>query len=301
MKEKRRDAWMPFYIGDYLRDTQHLNAEKHGAYVLLIFAYWVSGAPLPDDDEHLATIARVPLDRWHGIRNIIAAFFDIAHGVWRHKRVDIELRRAKRISKERSKAGAEGAAKRWQSDNNTDDKPMANAMANGMAKPSQNDAPSQSPPPKERVEAATPPDGAVKRAPKGTRLAGDFIVLMEWREEAREAREKHGKPAIDIDLEAELFTNYWLAKAGADGCKLDWHRTWINWILNSRAAALAKPANGRAPDPDETFRAMVRVFLERGTWARTHWGPAIGELGCKVPAHILAEFSEQLAARKSAA
>ena len=113
MSGARPDTWMPFYIGDYLRDTQHLSAEKHGAYVLLIFSYWVSGAPLPDDDEHLSTVTRLTRERWEVIRPVIAAFFRVADGVWRHKRVDIELKRAKRISKERSKAGDEGAGARW--------------------------------------------------------------------------------------------------------------------------------------------------------------------------------------------
>ncbi len=55
----RQDSWMPIYWGDHLRDTMHLTAEGHGAYLLLIAAYWTTGKPLPDDDDHLMTVARL--------------------------------------------------------------------------------------------------------------------------------------------------------------------------------------------------------------------------------------------------
>ena len=54
---------MPLWVGDYLADTQHLTCSEHGAYLLLIMAHWSSG-PLPDDDEQLARIARVPMEVW---------------------------------------------------------------------------------------------------------------------------------------------------------------------------------------------------------------------------------------------
>ena len=33
--------------------------------------------------------------------------------------------------------------------------------------------------------------------------------------------------------EAECFTNYWQAKPGAQARKLDWEKTWRNWVINS--------------------------------------------------------------------
>lgn len=90
MKEAKPDAWMPLYVGDWDGDTGHLDCEQDGAYGRLIRWYWRKG-PLPDDDAALARIIRMDLKRWRKIRPVIAAFFVIADGEWRHKRVDAEL------------------------------------------------------------------------------------------------------------------------------------------------------------------------------------------------------------------
>jgi uncharacterized protein YdaU (DUF1376 family) len=81
--------WMPFHIGDYLGDTEHLSTLQHGAYCLLLFSYWRRGG-LPDDDQQLANITKLPLDQWLIQRPILRAFF---YDDWKHKRVEAELRR----------------------------------------------------------------------------------------------------------------------------------------------------------------------------------------------------------------
>jgi 5-methylcytosine-specific restriction endonuclease McrA len=81
---------MPLYVADYLADTAHLNATESGAYLHLIMHYWKTGG-LPQDDKQLATIAKLSMHRWTGMRPTIAEFFSAG---WRHKRVDAEIAKA---------------------------------------------------------------------------------------------------------------------------------------------------------------------------------------------------------------
>ncbi len=99
---------MPFYPGDYLASTGHLTTEQHGAYLLLIFHYWINGG-LPTSDRELMAIARLSPSKWYGNRMAIASFFTTG---WRHKRIDAELNKAKKISEGRALAGLKGAWKR---------------------------------------------------------------------------------------------------------------------------------------------------------------------------------------------
>lgn len=102
------DTWMPWYIGDYLADTMHLRAAEHGAYLLLIAAYWRNAGPLNDADAALAAVARCTPAEWRRMRPTIAAFFDVRDSKWHHKRVDAELAAAAR---KQARAAAGGAGK----------------------------------------------------------------------------------------------------------------------------------------------------------------------------------------------
>jgi uncharacterized protein YdaU (DUF1376 family) len=80
---------MPFYVADYLGDTEHLSTLQHGAYCLLLFSYWRRGS-LPDDDQQLANITKMPLSDWLAHRSTLQAFF---YDGWKHQRVEAELKR----------------------------------------------------------------------------------------------------------------------------------------------------------------------------------------------------------------
>lgn len=214
---------MPFYIGDYLRDTQHLNAEKHGAYVLLIFAYWASGRPLPDDDEHLATICRMPVKRWRAIRPIIARFFQQEGDEWRHKRVDHELQRSVSITASRSDAGRIAAKVRW--DKQTHAPRIDDAM--------RQDAPSQSPT-QIQEEERTPLKAPRKRV--ACLDADQSKIFEEWYavyplRKARLSAEKAFLAALARASPAELMigaARYRDECAGKEARYIAHPSTWLN-------------------------------------------------------------------------
>jgi uncharacterized protein YdaU (DUF1376 family) len=149
---KKVDVWMPFYIGDYLRDTTHLTTEQHGAYFLLILNYWNRGKPLPDDDAHLSRVAGLTVDAWKVHRPTLVEFFDVRENSWFHGRIEEELTKAIKRAEDKSEAGKKGAAVRYGRANSsaiaelvTDaSRSHSSAIAGASQKESQTHAPSQS-------------------------------------------------------------------------------------------------------------------------------------------------------------
>ena len=97
-------AWMPFWAGDYLKDTIDLSRSEHGTYLLTICAYWSSGESLPN-----STFRRVCGKDFERV----SQFYSLCDGRWYHKRIDEELAKA-RANRVAAKEKASMAAKaRW--------------------------------------------------------------------------------------------------------------------------------------------------------------------------------------------
>jgi hypothetical protein len=87
--------------------------------------------------------------------------------------------------------------------------------------------------------ASRPTDEPKRKAsPKGTRLPEGFAVSDEMREWARE----HAPTCGMRDHEA--FVDYWLSAPGAKGRKLDWVRTWRNWMRREHDRRAGRPGAG---------------------------------------------------------
>jgi hypothetical protein len=61
-------------------------------------------------------------------------------------------------------------------------------------------------------------------------LPEDFTIPPDWIEDGYAARKRHGKPWVDLTLQAEVFCN---RQYSTGAIYVNWHRTWINWCLNS--------------------------------------------------------------------
>jgi uncharacterized protein YdaU (DUF1376 family) len=214
-------AWMPFYVADYLADTQHLSTKEHGAYVLLICHYWQHGG-LPKDDRTLAIITRLSL---HEFRTIKGKMNELFCDGWTHKRIDAEIARAEEISQKRADAASQRHSK-----------PDANADANAELLQTQSQSQSQSPPQRESESnnnsgAGPPVDGWVGKV---IRLTGDQVA--QW-----------GTAFANLDLPAELLSrDLWLAKQSAKA-RSAWFESTARYLTNRNAEAKAKSAKSYLP------------------------------------------------------
>ncbi|WP_053005692.1 helix-turn-helix domain-containing protein [Kiloniella spongiae] len=78
---------------------------------------------------------------------------------------------------------------------------------------------------------------------RGSRLDTDWVPDERDQDFAR----NRGLEEEDIATEALKFRNYWTSLGGRRACKIDWHRTWQNWILRihfGNNSAKGHPAQG---------------------------------------------------------
>jgi hypothetical protein len=101
---------------------------------------------------------------------------------------------------------------------------------------------------REIVARETPTVKIDRTASRGVRWHADAVVTEEWRQQAAQKRGEAKLPPLNIDLEAERFANYWAAKSGSGATKVDWLRTWINWVLNAKGSNNGNTARQSAHD-----------------------------------------------------
>ncbi len=135
----KTEIWMPLYIGDYLADTAYLTTEQHGAYLLLIMAYWRNGPP-PDNDTILESLTKMAPDAWSIARAVLGRYFVIQDGVWRHSRIEREIEKAQKNRAAAHEKASRAADSRWAKER---ERKMLEALPQQCASPSPSPSPSE--------------------------------------------------------------------------------------------------------------------------------------------------------------
>ena len=97
------------HIGDFIKATSRLTDSQAMAYLRLIWMYYDSEKPLPNDIEVLALQVGLSADQVH---LLLRAYFRLEDGVWKHSRCDAELEEYRSFVGKKSLAGKASAEQR---------------------------------------------------------------------------------------------------------------------------------------------------------------------------------------------
>jgi hypothetical protein len=122
--------------------------------------------------------------------------------------------------------GASERAKRWREAKKASQQTQTNANERERTQDKDKDTDKET---SKEAPPATPP-ATTPSAKKGTRLPADWKPtdeLLAWA--------KAERPDLNLNSTVETFVDYWLAKAGKDGSKLDWNRTFKVWVRGEKS------------------------------------------------------------------
>lgn len=135
--------------------------------------------------------------------------------------------------------------RKWDQENRSKSKKPSDKSDSNPTNPTGAATPALTPTPEDQEQKQ-------ERSPKGSRLPDGWAPS-----DADIAFAKAECPAIDWRREADKFRDYWQSKAGRDARKLDWHKTWCNWIRNS-SSPRAGP-NGQA-QPSRQAQGVASIL-----------------------------------------
>jgi len=90
--------YFELYPGDYLRDTAELTLAEHGAFLLLLSAYYATERAIPSDNPTLFRLVRaMTIDEQNAVSRVSELFFPIStvDGLRHNKRADEEIVKAR--------------------------------------------------------------------------------------------------------------------------------------------------------------------------------------------------------------
>lgn len=118
----------------------------------------------------------------------------------------------------------------------------------------------------------SPPSGAhtphhSAKSTKGTRLDPGWKPTGEDLASAM----AEGLSEFEARREAAKFRDYWIARPGKEGVKLDWPATWRNWVRRSAENLGRSPPAQACSSTEEERRKREDYFRRTGNW-NPKWG-----------------------------
>jgi hypothetical protein len=234
MKSPEKAPAFQWYPKDVLTSVrvQMMTLAEEGAYRRLIDFCWLNGS-IPNDESGVSRL--IGKGATVAIARVCMDMFEVCPDdptILIHDRLDQEREKQQSNSEARRKA----SEARWNKQGTTTDargkQVKSVADANAMQMDMQNDAlhisSSSSSSSPEKKEEKDKPIGLSKKK-IGTRIPDNFELTDEMIDYA-----KAKAPNVSVSIETEKFKNFWKAKSGAGGVKLDWAATWRNWMLSAQ-------------------------------------------------------------------
>lgn len=222
-----KDPWYKRYPESFLNGCAELSLEETGAYSLILDALYDRDGYIPDDDKLCSRILRCDVRVWRRIKSrlLSLAKLRIENGKILNNRIVDELQ--KRLKKRSP-----------QVDDTSPELTCVLTPEVGhdlFEKPNEIKDTTSYILETRKLEARKKEKDNLtviqkdKKSSKGTRLPEGWKPSDKTLASAKNLIAKYG---VDINLrwEFDKFTDYWLSKPGASAVKVDWERTFLNWI-----------------------------------------------------------------------
>lgn len=227
-------------IGDYAKKAGRLSMLQHGSYTLLIDACY--------DREAFPTIEEAIEWTWassdlevEAVKFVLSRFFTIdKDGRFIQDRILEELLDYHGKADKNKQIAIERETKR---------KEIRTNRAQDV-----NEAPPNHKPLTTNQEPLTIKQEPKEKKQRGSRLPTDFLMPDDWFDFCRQER-----PDLMPDKVFDSFKDFWIAKAGAGGVKLDWLATWRNWVRNQKAPQALQLTFAQRDEADKKKRYLERT------------------------------------------
>jgi len=214
------------HIGDYMKDASHLTLLEHGVYTRLMDVYYTRESGIPVDQAARLVGARSK-DELAALAQVVGEFFTVVDGCYTQSRCARVIAEMLDKAETNRVVGKRGGRPKKQTATVDSGNPEITQMVSEK-NPDETQAISHKPIANINTEG---------RDARATRLPAGLTLPDDWRSFCQSER-----PDLDPGGTYAKFCDYWTAKPGKAGTKLDWMATWRNWVREE------KHRGGRATD-----------------------------------------------------